>query len=161
MLILLWLPTNQICETYYLSKLPCILYKTFWSIFLNQQRSNGTNQGGATQRASALAALNSAFSSSSPAKSSSAPRSAGKSPGSQRAAAIAALSSALSAEKKQPPEGGSPLRLSRTSSVDAIAPGIKIFLVLLLYCYFQIRRLPIRSYAVNPILVCQNMFCVL
>ncbi|OIT28462.1 PREDICTED: villin-2-like [Nicotiana attenuata] len=88
----------------------------------NQQRSNGTNQGGATQRASALAALNSAFSSSSPAKSSSAPRYAGKSPGSQRAAAIAALSSALSAEKKQPPEGGSPLRLSRTSSVDAIAP---------------------------------------
>ncbi|XP_016494290.1 villin-2 [Nicotiana tabacum] len=92
----------------------------------NQQRFNGTNQGGATQRASALAALNSAFSSSSPAKSSSAPRSAGKSPGSQRAAAIAALSSALSAEKKQPPEGGSPLRLSRTSSVDAIAPGNEV-----------------------------------
>ncbi|XP_075109954.1 villin-2 [Nicotiana tabacum] len=90
------------------------------------QRSNGTNQGGATQRASALAALNSAFSSSSPAKSSSAPRSAGKSPGSQRAAAIAALSSALSAEKKQPPEGGSPLRLSRTSSVDAIASGNEV-----------------------------------
>nr|XP_018632974.1 villin-2 isoform X2 [Nicotiana tomentosiformis] len=92
----------------------------------SEQRFNGTNQGGATQRASALAALNSAFISSSPAKSSSAPRSAGKSPGSQRAAAIAALSSALSAEKKQPPEGGSPLRLSRTSSVDAIAPGNEV-----------------------------------
>ncbi|XP_060177339.1 villin-2-like [Lycium barbarum] len=83
----------------------------------NQPRSNGTN----TQRASALAALNSAFNSSSPAKSGSAPRPAGKSPGSQRAAAIAALSSVLSAEKKQSPEGSSPL--SRSSSVDAIPLG--------------------------------------
>ncbi|XP_059295946.1 villin-2-like [Lycium ferocissimum] len=83
----------------------------------NQPRSNGTN----TQRASALAALNSAFNSSSPAKSGSAPSPAGKSPGSQRAAAIAALSSVLSAEKKQSPEGSSPL--SRSSSVDAIPLG--------------------------------------
>ncbi|MCD9643930.1 hypothetical protein HAX54_031822, partial [Datura stramonium] len=86
----------------------------------NQPRSNGTNRNGATQRASALAALNSAFNSSSPAKSGSSPRPAGKSPGSQRAAAIAALSSVLSAEKKQSPESSSPLRLSRSSSVDAI-----------------------------------------
>ncbi|KAH0721258.1 hypothetical protein KY290_006737 [Solanum tuberosum] len=87
-----------------------------------QPRSNGTNHGGSTQRASALAALNSAFNSPSPAKSGSSPRS-GRSPGSQRAAAIAALSSVLSAEKKQSPEGSSPLRLSRTSSVDPIPLG--------------------------------------
>uniref|UniRef100_A0A3Q7JFB7 HP domain-containing protein n=1 Tax=Solanum lycopersicum TaxID=4081 RepID=A0A3Q7JFB7_SOLLC len=87
-----------------------------------QPRSNGTNNGGSTQRASALAALNSAFNSPSPAKSGSSPRS-GRSPGSQRAAAIAALSSVLSAEKKQSPEGSSPLRLSRTSSVDPIPLG--------------------------------------
>ncbi|VFQ71900.1 unnamed protein product [Cuscuta campestris] len=71
-----------------------------------EPKSNGANQGGPTQRASALAALNSAFTSvskpivtSGPAGKS--PRS-GKSPGSQRAAAVAALSSVLSAEKKQP-----------------------------------------------------------
>ncbi|XP_055807381.1 villin-2-like [Solanum dulcamara] len=87
-----------------------------------QPRSNGTNQGGSTQRASALAALNSAFNSPSSAKSGSSPRS-GKSPGSQRAAAIAALSSVLSAEKKQSPEGSSPLQLSRSSSVDPIPLG--------------------------------------
>ncbi|TMW98663.1 hypothetical protein EJD97_003653 [Solanum chilense] len=87
-----------------------------------QPRSNGTNNGGSTQRASALAALNSAFNSPSPAKSGSSPRS-GRSPGSQRAAAVAALSSVLSAEKKQSPEGSSPLRLSRTSSVDPIPLG--------------------------------------
>ncbi|KAJ8534186.1 hypothetical protein K7X08_007510 [Anisodus acutangulus] len=89
----------------------------------NQPRSNGTNHGGATQRAAALAALNSAFNSSSPAKSGSTPRAAGKSPGSQRAAAIAALSTVLGAEKKQSPEGSSPLRLSRSSSVDAVPLG--------------------------------------
>ncbi|CAH9134948.1 unnamed protein product [Cuscuta epithymum] len=70
----------------------------------NQARSNGTNQGGATQRASALAALNSAFSSSSSTKpTTSSARPVAISQGSQRAAAIAALSSVLTAEK-QPTE---------------------------------------------------------
>ncbi|KAJ8562674.1 hypothetical protein K7X08_031126 [Anisodus acutangulus] len=81
----------------------------------NQQRSNGA--GGPTQRASALAALNSAFSSPSPPKSSSAPRPAGASSASQRAAAIAALSGVLTAEKKQSSEGGSPVRSNRSSPV--------------------------------------------
>ncbi|XP_031123965.1 villin-3 [Ipomoea triloba] len=66
----------------------------------NHPRSNGTNRGGPTQRASALAALNSAFSSSSaPKPVASRP---GRSPrsGSQRAAAVAALSSVLTAEKQ-------------------------------------------------------------
>ncbi|XP_060186169.1 villin-2-like isoform X2 [Lycium barbarum] len=81
----------------------------------NQQRSNGS--GGPTQRASALAALNNAFSSPSPPKSSSAPRPAGASSASQRAAAIAALSGVLTAEKKQSSEGGSPVRSNRSSPV--------------------------------------------
>nr|GMD41766.1 villin-2-like [Ipomoea batatas] len=71
----------------------------------NQARSNGTNQGGGrTQRASALAALNSAFSSSSSTKATSVSRPVGVGQGSQRAAAVAALSSVLTAEKKQPTE---------------------------------------------------------
>ncbi|KAM3338414.1 villin-2 isoform X1 [Capsicum galapagoense] len=81
----------------------------------NQQRSNGS--GGPTQRASALAALNSAFSSPSPPKSSSAPRPAGASSASQRAAAIAALSGVLTAEKKQSSESGSPVQSNRSSPV--------------------------------------------
>ncbi|CAN4107227.1 unnamed protein product [Withania somnifera] len=81
----------------------------------NQQRSNGS--GGPTQRASALAALNSAFSSPSPPKSSSAPRPAGASQASQRAAAIAALSGVLTAEKNQSSESGSPVQSNRTSPV--------------------------------------------
>nr|XP_019068875.1 villin-2 isoform X1 [Solanum lycopersicum] len=82
----------------------------------NQQRSNGA--GGPTQRASALAALNSAFSSPSPPKSGSAPRPAGASQASsQRAAAIAALSNVLTAEKKQSSESGSPVQSNRSSPV--------------------------------------------
>ncbi|KAG5609353.1 hypothetical protein H5410_020634 [Solanum commersonii] len=102
----------------------------------NQQRSNGA--GGPTQRASALAALNSAFSSPSPPKSGSAPRPAGASQASsQRAAAIAALSNVLTAEKKQSSESGSPVQSNRSSpvrssrsspvrSVDSGPAGIKI-----------------------------------
>ncbi|CAN4089904.1 unnamed protein product [Withania somnifera] len=81
----------------------------------NQQRSNGS--GGPTQRASALAALNSAFSSPSPPKSISTPRPAGASQASQRAAAIAALSGVLTAEKKQSSESGSPAQSNRSSPV--------------------------------------------
>ncbi|XP_020539416.1 villin-3 isoform X2 [Jatropha curcas] len=66
-----------------------------------QDRSNGS--GGPTQRASALAALNSAFSSSSGSKTT-ASRPSGPSQGSQRAAAVAALSQVLTAEKKKTPE---------------------------------------------------------
>ncbi|XP_057746507.1 protein kinase dsk1-like [Arachis stenosperma] len=63
-------------------------------------RLNGLNQGGLRQRAEALAALNSAFKSSSETKSSS-PKTTGRSHGSQRAAAVAALSQVLTAEKKK------------------------------------------------------------
>nr|GMC82009.1 villin-2-like isoform X1 [Ipomoea batatas] len=62
------------------------------------QGKSGGNQDGPTQRASALAALNSAFSSSSTKPPS--PRPTGSS-GTQRKAAIAALSSVLTEEQKQ------------------------------------------------------------
>ena len=60
---------------------------------------NGLGQGGPRQRAEALAALNSAFNSSSGTKTF-ASRPSGRGQGTQRAAAVAALSSVLTAEKK-------------------------------------------------------------
>ncbi|XP_057500774.1 villin-2-like isoform X2 [Actinidia eriantha] len=85
-------------------------------------KSNGSNQGGPTQRASALAALSSAFNSSSGARSASASRPSGASQGSQRAAAVAALSQVLTAEKKQSPEV-SPARPSRSPPAEASPPA--------------------------------------
>ncbi|KAF8398354.1 hypothetical protein HHK36_017281 [Tetracentron sinense] len=79
----------------------------------NQDKSNGSNQGGPTQRASALAALSSAFNPSAGTKGA-APRSSGKSQGSQRAAAVAALSSVLTAEQRKRSPDASPARVSRS-----------------------------------------------
>ncbi|XP_057783919.1 villin-3 [Salvia miltiorrhiza] len=79
-----------------------------------EERSNSSNNGGPTQRASALAALNSAFTSTPSPKATSAPRSGGKSTASQRAAAVAALSNVLTAEKKGSKDV-SPSRPSRPS----------------------------------------------
>jgi len=64
------------------------------------QRSNGPNQGGPTQRASALAALSSALNPSAERKTAAASRPVSAGQGSQRAAALAALSSVFTAEKK-------------------------------------------------------------
>ncbi|KAL4571682.1 hypothetical protein LXL04_018445 [Taraxacum kok-saghyz] len=77
-----------------------------------QDRSNGS-QTGPTQRASALAALNSAFKSSPPPTSSSSSSPKVPSRGSQRAAAVAALSSVLTAEKKGT-DNTSPIRPTRS-----------------------------------------------
>ncbi|KAG9134742.1 hypothetical protein Leryth_001049 [Lithospermum erythrorhizon] len=87
-----------------------------------EERSNGSNQGGgATQRASALAALNSAFSSSpTPKPINTTPRSPATR-GSQRAAAVAALSQVLSAEKASP--DASPVRSGRGSSFEPKSPA--------------------------------------
>ncbi|XP_073148631.1 villin-3-like [Henckelia pumila] len=84
------------------------------------EKPNGSNQGGGgpTQRASALAALNSAFKSTSSPKASSASRPGGIGQGSQRAAAVAALSSVLTAETKKSPDV-SPARPSRSPPVEA------------------------------------------
>ncbi|KAG8367888.1 hypothetical protein BUALT_Bualt16G0119400 [Buddleja alternifolia] len=89
-----------------------------------EERSNGSNNGGPTQRASALAALNSAFSSSStPSRAVSAPpRAGGTGRGSQRAAAVAALSSVLTAEQKRSPNV-SPARPSRSSPAESSRPA--------------------------------------
>lgn len=86
-------------------------------------KSNGSSQGGPTQRASALAALSSAFNPSSGPKSGGTPRSSGTSGGSQRAAAVAALSQVLTAEKKRSPES-SPARSTRSPPSEASPPGI-------------------------------------
>ncbi|XP_039057166.1 villin-2-like isoform X1 [Hibiscus syriacus] len=81
-----------------------------------QDRTNG-NQGGSTQRASALAALSSAFNPSSASKIST-PKPSSTSQGSQRAAAVAALSSVLTAEKKKQSPDASPAK--STSSTPAV-----------------------------------------
>ncbi|XP_075512796.1 villin-3-like [Primulina tabacum] len=83
------------------------------------EKPNGSHQGGGgpTQRASALAALNSAFKSTSSPKASSASRPGSTAQGSQRAAAVAALSSVLTAEKKKSPDN-SPSRPSRSPPVE-------------------------------------------
>ncbi|CAN4118465.1 unnamed protein product [Withania somnifera] len=80
-----------------------------------------TNQDGPTQRASALAALNSAFSSSSAPKASSVPKPAGTSQSSQRAAAVAALSTVLTVEMKQSNSRGSSVQSSRSPSASPTA----------------------------------------
>uniref|UniRef100_A0A5B6ZBL3 Putative villin-2 n=1 Tax=Davidia involucrata TaxID=16924 RepID=A0A5B6ZBL3_DAVIN len=87
----------------------------------NQDKSNGSNQGGPTQRASALAALSSAFKPSSGTRSAF-PRPSSIGQGSQRAAAVAALSSVLTAEKKRSPEA-SPVRSTRSPTGEATSPA--------------------------------------
>ncbi|XP_057770352.1 villin-2-like [Salvia miltiorrhiza] len=82
----------------------------------NEDKSNPSNNGGPTQRASALAALNNAFNSTSAPKPVIAPR-AGAGQGSQRAAAVAALSSVLTAEKRSP--DSSPVRRLRSPHAEA------------------------------------------
>lgn len=75
-----------------------------------QDKSNGSGQGGPRQRAEALAALSSAFGSSSGNKTSAPKPSSGSGQGSQRAAAVAALSQVLTAEKKKKSPDDSPTR---------------------------------------------------
>ncbi|XP_058077482.1 villin-2 [Magnolia sinica] len=77
-------------------------------------KSNGSS--GPTQRASALAALSSAFNPSSGSKTSG-PKPSSSGQGSQRAAAVAALSSVLTAEQKKAGDA-SPTRVSRSPSAD-------------------------------------------
>lgn len=93
-------------------------------VLYHQERTNGTNQGGPTQRASALAALNSAFNTTAAPKASSATRVSGTNQGSQRAAAVAALSSVLTAEKKRSPDA-SPSRPSRSPPSETSSPGTR------------------------------------
>ncbi|RVX09577.1 Villin-2 [Vitis vinifera] len=90
-----------------------------------QDRSNGSNQGGPTQRASAMAALTSAFRPSSGNRTT-APRPSGRGQGSsQRAAAVAALSSVLTAETKKRSPDASPSRSSRSPPPPESSPSGK------------------------------------
>ncbi|KAK4725455.1 hypothetical protein R3W88_028234 [Solanum pinnatisectum] len=89
--------------------------------FGHASENHRTNQDGPTQRASALAALNSAFTSSSAAKASSVPKPTGASQSSQRAAAVAALSNVLTEEMKQSNSRGSSLQSSRSPSASPTA----------------------------------------
>ena len=82
---------------------------------------NSLNQGGPRQRAEALAALNSAFSSSTGTKVVT-PRKSPRGQGSQRAAAVAALSNVLTAEKKKQSPDGSPVA-SGSPVVESNTPG--------------------------------------
>ncbi|KAL6987152.1 Villin-2 [Sarracenia purpurea var. burkii] len=86
-------------------------------------KSNGSNQGGPTQRASALAALSSAFNPYSGTKSAAASRPTGMNQGSQRAAAVAALSQVLSAEKKRSPEASPTQSSTRSPPPEASPPA--------------------------------------
>ncbi|XP_039054584.1 villin-2-like [Hibiscus syriacus] len=89
-----------------------------------EDRSNG-NKGGATQIASALAALSSAFNPSSASKIST-PKPSRTGQGSQRAAAVAALSSVLTAEKKKQSPDVSPAKSSSsTPAVTSPPPETK------------------------------------
>ena len=91
-----------------------------------QDRSNGSNQGGPTQRASAMAALTSAFRPSSGNRTT-APRPSGRGQGSsQRAAAVAALSSVLTAETKKRSPDASPSRSSRSPPPPESSPSAAI-----------------------------------
>ncbi|KAL5719708.1 Villin-2 [Ranunculus cassubicifolius] len=86
----------------------------------DKAKSNGSGQGGPTQRASALAALSNAFNpSSSPSTKTTPPRSSSSSQSSQRAAAVAALSGVLTAEKKRSSSEVSPPPSGRSSDVSA------------------------------------------
>ncbi|XP_065022418.1 villin-2-like isoform X2 [Musa acuminata AAA Group] len=81
----------------------------------SKHNSNSDRRGGPTQRASALAALSSAFKPSSNAKTS-APKPSRSNQGSRRAAAVAALSSVLTAEQKKGESETSTTRFSRSPS---------------------------------------------
>lgn len=114
----------------------CLCCKTFINFLIievaidilmllqSNDKSNGSNFGGPTQRASALAALSSAFGSSPGAKvSAQKPSSSGQ--GSQRAAAVAALSSVLTAEKKKSPDA-SPTQSSGNTPAETSPPCKKV-----------------------------------
>lgn len=86
-----------------------------------QDKSNGLSEGGPRQRAEALAALSSAFSSSSGTKPS-IPKPSSMSQGSQRAAAVAALSNVLTAEKSKLTPDASPAQSPPVQSPPVESP---------------------------------------
>ncbi|KAK2976889.1 hypothetical protein RJ640_010812 [Escallonia rubra] len=115
-----WEPAKAIAQGNSFQKKVMLLFGAGHAV---EDKTNGTNQGGPTQRASALAALNSAFTSSPGIKAAAASRPSGMNQGSQRAAAVAALSQVLTAEKNRSPEA-SPARSSRSPPAEASRPAV-------------------------------------
>ncbi|KAK1294310.1 Villin-2 [Acorus calamus] len=110
-----WDNTKAITQGNSFEKKLSSLFGAVLSISESNDRSNGSNNSGPTQRASALAALSSAFNpSSTPKNAAPVPSRTGR--GSQRAAAVAALSSVLTAEQKKGTSETSPARFSRSPS---------------------------------------------
>ncbi|XP_020585776.1 villin-2-like [Phalaenopsis equestris] len=96
-----------------------ILFGTVFHTSESKDKSNNANQSGPTQRASALAALSSAFNPHSKAKPANPIPVRSTKGGSQRAAAVAALSSVLTAEQKKAQAEGSTRRFGRNSPPDS------------------------------------------
>ncbi|KAI3984152.1 hypothetical protein MKX01_011106 [Papaver californicum] len=90
-----------------------------------EDKSNGSNSGGPTQRASALAALSSAFNPSSGGTKTAVSRPSSTRGSSQRAAAVAALSGVLTAEQKKPSPDVSPSRARGSPARKARDPEEK------------------------------------
>ncbi|XP_008786911.2 villin-2-like [Phoenix dactylifera] len=93
-----WDGTKAIVQGNSFQKKLSLLFGTVFHASESSARSSSPNHGGPTQRASALAALSSAFNPSM--LKAAAPKPSRSSQGSQRAAAVAALSTVLTAEQK-------------------------------------------------------------
>ncbi|KAG1365448.1 putative Villin-1 [Cocos nucifera] len=102
-----------------------LLFGTAFQASESSARSSSPNHGGPTQRASALAALSSAFNPSVP--KAAPPKPSRSSQGSQRAAAVAALSTVLTAEQKAAQSEGITYRFrSRSPSPEPpVADSVK------------------------------------
>ncbi|KAJ0980956.1 hypothetical protein J5N97_009211 [Dioscorea zingiberensis] len=112
-----WDATKAIVQGNSFQKKLALLFGTAVHSSEPNERSNYQNNSGPTQRASALAALSSAFNPSSVAKTA-APKPSRSTQGSQRAAAVAALSTVLTAEQNAGLSESSGSRISRGSSLD-------------------------------------------
>ncbi|PKU77192.1 Villin-2 [Dendrobium catenatum] len=100
-----------------------ILFGTIFHASESKDKSNNASQSGPTQRASALAALSSAFNPHSQSKPTNPIPARSTKGSSQRAAAVAALSSVLTAEQKKAQVEGSARRFGRNSPPDSNATG--------------------------------------
>lgn len=122
------------CSHIWIYEVICNCFFSYYNYLLLQSndKSKSSGNGGPTQRASALAALSSAFNPSSKAKLANTIPTR-PSQGSQRAAAVAALSTVLTAEQKGSSETSIP-RFSRSShSPEKTVTGKMIFFFIYLF----------------------------
>lgn len=119
-----WDGTKAAVQGNSFEKKVAMLFGTAFHAPESGDKSNNSNHSGPTQRASALAALSSAFNPSSKTKTS-APKPVRSGQSSQRAAAVAALSTVLTAEQKRGMSETTTKRFSRSPSPDPVVDGIK------------------------------------